>query len=123
MSRNRIALPDGGRYTRPRRGFRAISSYGDKLKARGLTSRSVAMPDLRSLRAMQNVNPDMSLQLPKKRRPTTSQIERDLAQYESTGAYARGYIGYSAANGGISEASSTGRPNHRRSGGRYRNRG
>lgn len=51
MGRN--GQPDGGRYTRPRRGFRAQSHYRDRLRKRGLTSRDVRMDSLDVLRKRQ----------------------------------------------------------------------
>lgn len=51
MARN--GQPDGGRYTRPRRGFRAHSHYRDRLRKRGLTPRDVRMETLDALRRKQ----------------------------------------------------------------------
>lgn len=45
--------PDGGRYTRPRRGFRAKSNYRLRLRKRGLTPRDVRMDSLDALRRRQ----------------------------------------------------------------------
>ena len=45
--------PDGGRYTRPRRGFRAISNYKARLKKRGLSPKDVRMDSLDALRRKQ----------------------------------------------------------------------
>jgi len=49
MSNNRN-LPDGGKYTRPRRGFRAPSHYRDRLRRRGQTPATVHMETLKILR-------------------------------------------------------------------------
>jgi hypothetical protein len=46
-------MPAGGRYTRPRRGYRTRSHYSERLKKRGQTSKTVAMPDMFSLRKRQ----------------------------------------------------------------------
>lgn len=51
------AIPDGGRYTRPRRGFRSKSHYRDRLRKRGLTSRDVRMDSLDALRKKQGAIP------------------------------------------------------------------
>lgn len=51
MSRN--GLPDGGRYTRPRRGFRTKSHYRDRLRKRGLSRENVRMESLYVLRERQ----------------------------------------------------------------------
>jgi hypothetical protein len=45
--------PDGGRYTRPRRGFRAKSHYRTRLQRRGLTPRDVKMESLDALQRKQ----------------------------------------------------------------------
>jgi hypothetical protein len=46
-------LPDGGRYTRPRRGFRVKSHYRDRLKRRGISTKDVRMETLSVLRKRQ----------------------------------------------------------------------
>lgn len=45
--------PDGGRYTRPRRGFRVKSHYRERLNRRGLSPRDVRMMSLDALRRQQ----------------------------------------------------------------------
>jgi len=45
--------PDGGRYTRPRRGFRAKSRYRERLRKRGLAPTDVRMETLDALRKRQ----------------------------------------------------------------------
>lgn len=52
--------PDGGRYTRPRRGFRAKSNYRERLRKRGLTSRDVRMESLDALRRKQGYVPRLA---------------------------------------------------------------
>jgi hypothetical protein len=49
-------VPDGGRYTRPRRGFRAKSNYRSRLHKRGLTGRDVKMDSLPVLRKRQGAD-------------------------------------------------------------------
>lgn len=63
---------DGGRYTRPRRGFRAHSHYRDRLRKRGLTSRDVRMESLDALRKRQGYIP----------RPTDG-VDRSKRSYKS----------------------------------------
>jgi len=46
-------LPDGGKYTRPRRGYRTPSHYRERLQRRGLTRRDVKMESLPVLRKKQ----------------------------------------------------------------------
>jgi hypothetical protein len=53
MASNRN-LPDGGRYTRPRRGYRSRSNYRNRLAKRRLTGSEVRMPSLEVLRKRQN---------------------------------------------------------------------
>ena len=45
--------PDGGRYTRPRRGFRTKSHYRERLRKRGLKSADIRMEPLSVLRRKQ----------------------------------------------------------------------
>jgi hypothetical protein len=47
----------GGRYTRPRRGFRARSHYKSRLKKRGISNRDVKMESLGELRKRQGYLP------------------------------------------------------------------
>jgi len=47
-------MPAGGRYTRPRRGYRTRSHYAERLKRRGQTSKTVQMEDVFSLRKRQD---------------------------------------------------------------------
>lgn len=56
MSR-KYGTPDGGRYTRPRRGFRTKSHYSERLHKRGQNSRSVKMLSLQELIALQGPKP------------------------------------------------------------------
>lgn len=46
-------IPNGGKYTRPRRGYRAKSHYRDRLKRRGISTRDVRMESLDALRRKQ----------------------------------------------------------------------
>jgi hypothetical protein len=45
--------PAGGKHTRPRRGFRTRSHYIERLRKRGITSKSVKMEDIDTLRRRQ----------------------------------------------------------------------
>lgn len=47
-------VPAGGKYTRPRRGFRTRSHYRERLAKRGLTSKTVRSDSLETLRKRQN---------------------------------------------------------------------
>jgi hypothetical protein len=57
MSRNRD-LPKGGKYTRPRRGYRAKSRYRARLRARGVSPADVRMEPLEYLRKRQGHIPE-----------------------------------------------------------------
>lgn len=46
-------MPPGGKYTRPRRGFRTRSHYRERLAKRGLTSKTVRSESLDTLRHRQ----------------------------------------------------------------------
>jgi hypothetical protein len=50
MRRN---MPAGGKYTRPRRGFRTRSHYVERMRKRGMTSKTVQMESLDVLRHRQ----------------------------------------------------------------------
>lgn len=50
-------MPDGGRYTRPRRGFRAKSHYRDRLRKRGVSRHNVRMETIDALRKRQGYIP------------------------------------------------------------------
>ena len=50
-------MPRGGRYTRPRRGFRVKSHYQDRLKKRGLRNSDVRMGSIYALRKRQGIVP------------------------------------------------------------------
>lgn len=53
-------MPAGGRYTRPRRGYRTRSHYAERLKRRGQTSKTVQMADVFTLRKRQEKAADVS---------------------------------------------------------------
>jgi hypothetical protein len=50
---SRTNTPAGGKYTRPRRGYRARSHYRERLAKRGLTSKTVRSESLETLRKRQ----------------------------------------------------------------------
>lgn len=51
---SRQNTPAGGKYTRPRRGYRARSHYRERLAKRGLTSKTVRSESLETLRKRQD---------------------------------------------------------------------
>lgn len=84
------AVPNGGRYTRPRRGFRAKSHYRERLAHRGMTPRDVRMPSIKPLRDKQGYVPNASIITnvkpanPKTRRSYTGvQMPRGMREKDS----------------------------------------